>query len=410
MNSSSEIKWLIANFIRSIFHDMRKSTYINIFLLIILTNVLNAQQWDTLAPIPEELTFPVAAVIDGKIYLMGGGGTGGATDHNWMYDPATDTWESRAPIPYRAQQPAGAAVNGKIHYFGGGFPNSGTPLDDHYVYDPVADDWAEAKQLTSPRAIHYGVGLDTLLYSLAGQGKANVFQVYSPEADIWVTRANLPDNGFWYGAHVGTNGKIYRFGGGGYTAPNKLAHVYDPAGNNWSPIKNLPYATHAIKGAAIGNKIFLAGGYHDFLERDEVYVYDIETDIYTTTTPMPLGRNYHSMVAIDSCLYVLGGNHAIDQTVKTQLIRLCPFENITETEEVQVASLDVRSTEGKILIHLPEHADKLSVVTVDGQLLLSEKITGIDYIELNAAGFAKGMVVVKVSAGLVQYIGKVFVN
>jgi N-acetylneuraminic acid mutarotase len=222
--------------------------YSGAFLLHACTVTLLAQQWDTLAPIPENFTFPVVAVVDGKIHIMGGGGAGGATDAHYRYDPATDTWDSRDPVPYLAQQPAGAAVNGKIHYFGGGFPNSGSPLDDHFMYDPGTDSWTEVAPLTSKRAIHYGAGLDSVLYTMAGQGKANVFQSWTESTNAWENLPNLPDNGFWYGAHVVTNHQIYRFCGGGYTAPNKLTHRFVPGGGEWMAIAPFPEPRHGITG------------------------------------------------------------------------------------------------------------------------------------------------------------------
>ncbi|MBK7335047.1 MAG: hypothetical protein IPJ00_02305 [Saprospirales bacterium] len=212
---------------------------------------LFSQQWDTLAPVPEALTFAVAAVVDGKIHVMGGGGTGGATNNHYAYDPATDAWSPRADVPYLAQQPAGAAVNGKIHYFGGGYPNTGTPLDDHHIYDPTTDNWALAADLTAPRAIHYGVGLDGVLFSLGGQGMANLCQTYDAVNNSWITKNNLPDNSFWYGAHVPTGGSIYRFCGGGYTAPVNKAHKYNAANDSWAVLPNMPNAVHAIRGALL---------------------------------------------------------------------------------------------------------------------------------------------------------------
>ncbi|MFN0215120.1 MAG: Kelch repeat-containing protein, partial [Saprospiraceae bacterium] len=302
-----------------------------IYSLLVCPNLF-AQKWDTLAPIPESFTFPVVAEVGGKIHIMGGGGVGGATNHHFAYDPATDSWISRAPVPYLAQQPAGTSANGKIHFFGGGYPNSGSPKADHHIYNPVTDTWTKAADLTAPRAIHYSVALNDVVYSLAGQGMANLCQTYDPLANAWITKNNLPDNGFWYGAHVATEGHIYRFCGGGYTAPNKFAHRYDLETDSWASLPMFPAATHAIKGAAIGNKIYLAGGYHSFAERDEVFVFDTDTETYSVGTPLPLGRTYHNMVALDSCIYVVGGNHAIDETVKYQLLRFCPYATSNTSE------------------------------------------------------------------------------
>lgn len=338
---------------------------------------LFAQQWDTLAPIPESFTFPVVAEVGGKIHIMGGGGVGGATNHHFAYDPATDTWESRAPVPYLAQQPAGAAANGKIHYFGGGYPNTGSPKKDHHVYDPVSDSWTQAADLTAPRAIHYGVTLNDVVYSLAGQGMANLCQTYNAANNSWTTKNNLPDNGFWYGAHVATEGHIFRFCGGGYTAPNKLAHRYEIETDSWTPLPMFPAATHAIKGAAIGNKIYLAGGYRDFTDRDEVYIFDTDNNSYTPGTPLPIGRSYHNMVALDSCIYVLGGNNAIDPSVPFQLLRFCPFETSRTSEKTPLA-LTARYQSGNLFLQLPiqiQRLAQLSLFDISGKLVYSTSLS-----------------------------------
>lgn len=357
---------------------MKKGLSLTALLISLCLIDLSAQKWDTLAPIPESFTFPVVALADGKIHIMGGGGTGGATTAHYAYDPTTDNWESRAAVPYRAQQPAGATANGKIHFFGGGFPNSGSPLNDHYMYDPATDSWQQAADLTRARAIHYAVTLDNVLYSLAGQGVANLCQTYNPVANAWTTKNNLPDNGFWYGAHVAAEGHIYRFCGGGYTAPNKLAHSYDPATDNWTALPAFPVATHGIKGAAIGNKIFLVGGYNNFEDRDEVWIFDTETLTYEAGLNLPLGRTYHNVVAIDSCIYVIGGNHAIDETVPLQLLRLCPFETSSGTTDKNISSdLDVRYYDGNIYFRTPEAvrgSARLAVFDISGRQVFSESL------------------------------------
>ena len=347
-------------------------------LIITLINPVYGQQWDTLAAVPENLTFPVAAVVNGKIHVMGGGGSEGATSAHYAYDPATDTWESKAAVPYLAQQPAGTAVNGKIHYFGGGFPNTGTPLDDHYIYDPILNEWNEAASLTAPRAIHYAASIDTILYSLAGQGMTNLCQSYSSTTNSWTTLNNLPDNNFWYGAHVTSEGKIYRFCGGGYIAPTNKAHKYDPVMDSWSSLPDMPNSIHALAGAAIGNKIFLSGGYYDFIEHDGVWVFDTEMETYTESVPLPIGRNYHNMVALDSCIYSIGGNNAIDETVKTSFIRLCPFEEITSTEEIDpLHSFTVVYQPGKLSLQFSKQLNQdaqLSIFDLMGRSVWTGKL------------------------------------
>ncbi|MEZ5059869.1 MAG: T9SS type A sorting domain-containing protein [Saprospiraceae bacterium] len=341
-----------------------------------------SQKWDTLATIPADFTFPGVVVLNGQIHIMGGGGSNGATALHYAYDPTADTWTQKADLPYVAQQPAAAAANGKIHFFGGGFPNSGSPVDDHVVYDPLTDSWSAAAKLSQARAIHYGVSLNDQVYSLAGQGVATLFQVYDETNNQWLNKANLPDDQFWYGAHVSTEGKIYRFCGGGYTAPRSAVHRYDSDSDSWTKLADFPLAVHGLSGATIGSIIILGGGYANFAELEEMYIYNTETFNYEAITPMPIGRVYHKIVAIDSCIYSVGGNHAIDQTVGRQLIRLCPFDKTSNLKEIEnQARLSTWFENGNLHISIPPGVSgkaNLNVVDLSGKIILNQ---GIDFME-----------------------------
>lgn len=385
--------------------------FTTIAYLILQTGHIHAQKWDTLAPIPENFTFPVVAVVNGKIHILGGGGTGGATDHHFVYDPSTDIWEPRAPVPYLAQQPAGAAEGNHIHYFGGGFPTSGQPQTDHFIYDDVTDSWEQATDLDPKRAIHYGVALNNVIYTLAGQGVATLFQAYVDTANVWVTLNPLPDAGFWYGAHVVTGYHIYRFCGGGYTAPNKLAHRYDPELDSWSSLTMFPAATHGISGAAIGNKIYLAGGYHDFLDRDEVFIYDTHTGQYTPGVPLPIGRTYHNMVSIDSCFYVLGGNNAIDPTVSTQLLRFCPGTVTSTPEDHAIHLSNIYYESGTLHWQIPgrEYGPfEISMYTTAGQVIYNNSSSSIN--EAYVGEHVPGLYIVQLKTEQFNYVNRILIE
>jgi hypothetical protein len=389
-----------------------------LFFLLALTCInfsAFSQKWDTLATIPADFTFPGVVVLNGQIHIMGGGGSNGATKLHYAYDPTSDTWSQKADLPYVAQQPAAAAANGKIHFFGGGFPNSGSPVDDHVVYDPASDTWTIAADLTQPRAIHYGVSFNDEVYSLAGQGMATLFQVYDEANDQWIDKANLPDNQFWYGAHVATEENIYRFCGGGYTAPRSAVHRYNPDLDSWTKLADFPLAVHGLSGAAIGSSIVLGGGYANFGELDEMYMYHTETFQYENLPPMPIGRVYHKIVAIDSCIYAVGGNHAIDETVRTQLIRLCPFDKTSNLNEItNQKELSTWFENGNLHISTPpgiQGASNIHVFDYSGKLVQIEnkELLPDEHILLNLIDFPAGNYVVRVRQGNQNFTSKFFV-
>ncbi len=286
---------------------------------------------------------------------MGGSAFFGATNIHYVYDPATNTWESRAYLPWVTVRQAGTTVNGKIHIFGGGNQNPDSPISNHDVYDPTSNTWSPAAIISPARAIHDAVTLNGVLFSLGGKEVATLCQTYNSVGNNWITKNNLPDNQFLYGALVVTEGHIYRFGGGEITTPNNFAHIYNPATDSWTPLPSLPNATHALKGAAIGSKIYLTGGYYNFEERSETWIFDTQTLEYTLGIPLPIGRKYHSMVSLDSCVYVLGGHHSFDISVRQQLLRLCPYASVSSTTEtVMPLPLEAMCFSGKLYFQWPE--------------------------------------------------------
>jgi hypothetical protein len=380
---------------------------------------LYSQTWETLSEIPEGLTYPVVTVLDGKIHVIGGGGAGGATDVHYVYDPATDSWSGLSPVPYLAQMPGGASAGGKIHYFGGGYPNSGTPLDDHYVYDPLTDTWTEAASLTAPRAIHYGISLNDTVYTLAGQGVTTLFEAYDPAGNSWYPRANLPDGYFMYSARCTANEKIYRFGGGTYMSPNNHAHVYDPISNEWSALPEFPLAVHGMEGAAVGDSIYLCGGYFDAIVTDQTWIFDMESETYTEGPDMPIERYYHSAVSIDDCIYLVGGYHPIfPDSVRVSLMRYCPygFTGVEEQEEGNIwEDLDLLINRDHVNIGFPGsfHAAevRISVFDILGRSLYSFSMSQAsgNMHSFPISGFREGIYMLRLTTESDQYVRKFYV-
>ncbi len=355
--------------------DLLRASLLPGFFLICFINSGFSQSWESLANMPEKLTFPVAVVADGKIHVMGGGATGGATTKHFQYNPANNTWTQKADVPYKAQQPAGAALGKQIHFFGGGFPNSGSPLKHHYIYNTETDSWKQAADLTQARAIHYGVSLNGLVYSLAGQGVSNWCEVYDEVNDSWQRKNNLPDTKFWYGAHVVTHGSIFRFCGGGYTAPVNDAHRYDPLSDTWSALSKAPVAIHGVGGAAVGDKIYLVGGYHDFEDSKEVWIYDLQSHSYQKGEALPVGRTYHNVLSLDDCIYSIGGNNAIDPTVGISLLRFCPDKTTSTNNKLVIDKPSVEIYPAEIQIYFQDHLLQpwsIQLISPDGKIVFSE--------------------------------------
>jgi N-acetylneuraminic acid mutarotase len=149
--------------------------------------------WTPLAPIPTKREFPASAVLGSKLYVMGGfqrsaayPAPGTPSSVVEAYDPATNTWSTLAPLPYVALGSGAAVINGKIHVVGGS--TGTTVLNNHAIYDPDANSWTTSTPMATLRFGHGVAALGNDLYAAAGASSAagvsatsaERFQVASP--------------------------------------------------------------------------------------------------------------------------------------------------------------------------------------------------------------------------------------
>jgi N-acetylneuraminic acid mutarotase len=83
-----------------------------------------------------------AAVIDGKIHVVGGRFASPVerTDMHDIYDPNTDTWKSASPFPTPRSGLAGTFYKGLFLVLGGELPPDYT-FPNNEAFDPKANTW-----------------------------------------------------------------------------------------------------------------------------------------------------------------------------------------------------------------------------------------------------------------------------
>lgn len=203
-----------------------------------------ADTWTEKASLPTPREGLSSAAVDGRIYAIGGTQwdvttSGGLVVSSVeMYDPATDTWAPKAPLP-RPRTYAGAAIlDGKIYVLGGATRVGEGVSSSMLMYDPGTDTWTEKSPMPGQRALSAAAVHDGRIYVFGGAesftepppASSTVFE-YDPAADTWTERGDMPFERRGMAAAV-VSGKVYLFGGSKTAYPgrpfSREVWEYDP--------------------------------------------------------------------------------------------------------------------------------------------------------------------------------------
>ena len=125
----------------------------------------------------------------------------------------------------------------------------------------------------------------------------------------WEKRVSMPTARSELAA-ADLDGKIYVAGGLRLTGATVVFEYYVPVMNAWQEAAPLPEKLHHFSLTAIGQNLYLAGGYerNNFsMPTDALWIYDPLTDSWAAGADMPSGRAAHAAAAVDDKLYVVGG-------------------------------------------------------------------------------------------------------
>jgi N-acetylneuraminic acid mutarotase len=129
---------------------------------------------------------PAGGAIGAKFYLAGGlfettDPIGNIGQNVEAYDPSTDTWTTKAKAPGPRYQDAGVVLNGLLYVVGGGTGTDYLSLLE--VYNPRTDTWRELNGQPTARGFLGAAALGGKLYALGGltlDGFVATNEVYTP--------------------------------------------------------------------------------------------------------------------------------------------------------------------------------------------------------------------------------------
>jgi len=330
-------------------------------------------------------TYPCAAEIGGKIYVIGGHitvGQPGALSVVEVYNPTTDSWAS--PVTKGTFTARGGAsanvVNGKIYVIGGQ-DNSGTTVNTVEVFDPATNTWSTPTTTGTFTARHRhvaGVVLGKLIIVAGGQGTSgyNVpLQVFDTESNSWsspkVTGTFTPRRA---ALSAVMNNKLYVFGGyNGSQALNSL-EMFDPETDMWSnpTTDNGNVKRYAGTAAVINNNIYLIGGFDLVAMVEDVEIFNTTTKEWDSeiTNGVFSPRSGLVSAVVNGTIYAIGGATltsipAVNESLKPKITDV----HIT-TDNQNIIALPNPATDNIRCVGLPYNTTSVQIVSTLGEHIL----------------------------------------
>lgn len=271
--------------------------------------------WTNKAALPSARSALASAVVDGKIYVIGGHNADFFSLSNTEeYDPMTNTWTQKANMPTPRSGHSACAVNGKIYVIGGS--DEGVFLKTVEEYDPATNTWKSRANMPTARSGLRCVAVGGKIYAMGGAIAEGISIVtlstveeYDPSTDTWRTRASMPINrsDFAIGA---VGGQIYVMAGFSSNGNAQTVHAYNPATNTWTTINgSMPSGRSNVSASTLNGIIYVFGGQppEGGISLTRVEAYDPETNSWKTMASMPTGRVDLTTSAVNGKIYAIGG-------------------------------------------------------------------------------------------------------
>jgi N-acetylneuraminic acid mutarotase len=336
---------LLSNKKRAIYMDGRMNKKIAILLILILTatslitlkpahsengSAPAENTWIERAPMPTAREALGLAVVNGKIYAIGGYASGtefrdfpyGPCSFNEVYDPANDSWNALASMPTSRGEFGITVCQNKIYVIGGVIGSGPIVRTGEWVaimtgvneaYDPATDTWETKTPMPTERGKMQANTVDGKIYVAGGvnqtgiYGLENVMEVYDPENDSWTTMAPMP--AAQADPSVVVDEKIFFI--------DEKVQIFDPKTDQWTTTGALSPLGIGVAGLTTGvmapKRIYV----FDRGSTSLTNIYNPEFDNWTLGAPKPTKfveprptASLFSVAVVNDTLYAIGGGNA----------------------------------------------------------------------------------------------------
>src|SRR5258708_1105865 len=144
-------------------------------------------------------------------------------------------------------------------------------------------------------------------------GVLGVFYTLTTTAQTGVWNTNVaPISSRALGAAATVGGKVYMVGGGTYSCGvNSALQAYDPLGNAWTNLPNMPTARYEFGATELNGQLYAIGGNPGCGSAGRairaVEAYDPVSNLWSTRALLPTGSWGESVTSVNGKIYVVDG-------------------------------------------------------------------------------------------------------
>jgi N-acetylneuraminic acid mutarotase len=248
------------------------------------------------------------AVVNDKVYVIGGTNGADALAEVLEYSPLLDTWTGKTGMPTPRSNLAVTVWNGKIYAIGGKANDS--LFGENEAYDPLLDSWSSLAP--APVAFSWATAhaIDGKIYLLgAKQTEMGIYTLlleYGIATDSWQILSSLPHGNLGHCSAV-CNGLIYVMGGATKLIPVlPFVDIYHPETNTWSSAGDVIGPANCMSAVTANGSIYALGGYDGSYSK-RVRKYDPLSGAWQVRGDMQTGRSYFGAAFINNRIYAFGG-------------------------------------------------------------------------------------------------------
>jgi N-acetylneuraminic acid mutarotase len=258
---------------------------------------------------------PTSAVVNDKIYVIGGWDSHNELNTVEEYDSATNAWITKANLPTPRYAPTSSVIDGKIYVIGGR-DYSGTSYSTVELYDPATNTWSTKSSMPTARGFLTSSVVDGKIYVIGGVdsngNRRDTVEAYDPLSNSWTSKTSMSTARFGLTSSA-VNNKIYAIGGGIPYSPVtfNIVEEYDPITDTWTIKTPMPTTRGYLASSVVNDKIYAIGG----RDSDEICLtvveeYDPLSDTWITGfEDMPTERYLLTTSVVDGKVYAIGGTN-----------------------------------------------------------------------------------------------------